>query len=147
VLDEEIKTLMRDWFEALNKGKSALMTMIDEDFASDFVNHTGLGREMRGLKDLKQSLTNVYDAFPDIHQTLEEMVVEGDKAALRFTVMGTQKGAFRGIPPSNKKMIFWSMEIMRVKHGKIAEAWSLFDTGLRQQLGILPLMRKEDNST
>jgi len=136
---EEIKAFTRRLFEIeLNKGKAAAMTAIDEDFASNVVIHTATGRDM-SLKDFKQYLSSLYDAFPDIHFTIDDMVVEGDKIAVRHTRTGSHKGEFMGIPPTNKKVTFWTIEIVRIIGSKLIEAWSRFDTlGLMQQLGAIP---------
>ena len=114
------------------------MDIIDELFATDIVEHSGTGEETHGLKDYKQSTSDVYNAFPDIHFTLHDIVVEGDKAAVRLTVTGTHKGEFRGIPPTNKKVTMWQIQIDRVAKGKLVEGWSRYDTlGLMQQLGLI----------
>jgi len=67
------------------------------------------------------------------------MVAEGDKVAVRVTGTGTNKGAFRGIPPTNKKVTLWMIQIDRIAGGKFVEGWSRYDTfGLMQQLGLIP---------
>ena len=136
---EEIKALERRFVEEFNKGKAAAMDIIDELFATDIVEHSGTGEETHGLKDYKQSTSDVYNAFPDIHFTLHDMVVEGDKAAVRFTFSGTHKGEFMGIPPTNKKVTMWGIYIDRIADGKFVESWVRYDTlGLMKQLGPAP---------
>jgi predicted ester cyclase len=138
----EIRSLTRRLFEKLNKGKTAAMTAIDEDFANNSAVHSATGRDM-SLKDFKQYLGSLYDAFPDIHFIIDDMVVEGDKVAVRHTRTGTHKGEFMGIPSTNKKVTFWSIEIYRIVGGKLIEAWSRFDTlGLMQQLGVVTTPKK-----
>ncbi len=97
------------------------MAEIDETCATNVVFHSGMGRDMRGLKDFKQSFSAHYDAFPDIHWTLDDMVAEGDKVAVRWTFTGTHKVEFMGIPPTNKKVTFWAIEIDRFVGGKFVE--------------------------
>jgi len=136
---EEIKALARRWFEEANKGEAAFMTVIDELHATDIVGHGGGGEETRGLKDLKRDLMEWYSAFPDLHFTIDDMVVEGDKVAIRYTWTGTHTGEIKGIPPTNKKVTMWEVEIDRIAGGKFAEIWARYDTlGLMQQLGIVP---------
>jgi len=140
---EEVKALERRFVEEWNKGKVAAMDVIDELYATDFVEHGGTGEDTRGLKDYKQSVSELYSAFPDIHFTLDDMVVEGDKAAVRFTFSGTQKGEFMGIPPTNKKMTMWGIYIDRITGVKFVESWVRYDTlGLMQQLGLVPTPAK-----
>jgi steroid delta-isomerase-like uncharacterized protein len=136
---KEIKALERRLYEECNKGKAAAMAVIDELYATDLVYHSSTGRDIRGVKDYKQHVSDMYSAFPDFHFTIDDMVVEGDKVAVRFTATGTHKGEFRGIPPTNKKVTMWEIQIDRVAGGKFVEGWSRYDTlGLMQQLGLIP---------
>jgi predicted ester cyclase len=115
------------------------MTVIDEDCTTNIVFHSSTGMDIRGLKDFKQFMSEFYDAFPDIHWTLDDLIVEGDKAVVRYTVTGTHRGAFMGIPPTNKKVTIWGIEIDREAGGKWVEAWGRMDTlGFMQQLGAVP---------
>jgi steroid delta-isomerase-like uncharacterized protein len=140
---KEIKALVRRWFREWNKGKAAALAAIDKFYATDFVYHSGDGRDM-GFKDFKQSISAFYDAFPDLHWTLDDMVVEGDRAVTRYIMTGTHKGEFMGIPPTNKKLTVWMIEIDRVIGGKIVEEWVRYDTlGMMQQLGLTPTPGKE----
>jgi len=140
---EEIKALERHWFEMMNKGKAATMTEIDETCAANVVFHSGLGRDIRGINDYKKFMSEFYDALPDIRFTLDDVVVEGDKAVTRYTVTGTHKGAFAGIPPTNKTVTLWAIEIDRIVSGKLVEGWGRYDTlGFMQQLGVIPRPKK-----
>jgi predicted ester cyclase len=141
---EEIKGLGRRVFEEMSKGKEAAMAVIDECYASNVVVYGASGLVFHGLKDFKQYISEFYNAFPDFHFTIDDMVVEGDKVAIRETITGTHKGAFMGIPPTNKKVTIWALEIDRVAGGKIVEARGRFDTlGLMQQLGVVPTPGKQ----
>jgi len=136
---KEIKALERRLYEECNKGKAAALAVIDELYAIDIVYHSSSGRDIRGIKDYKQHVSEFYSAFPDLRFTIEDMVAEGDKVAVRLTGTGTNKGEFRGIPPTNKKVTLWEIQIDRVAGGKFVEGWSRYDTlGLMQQLGLIP---------
>ena len=136
---KEIKALERRWAEEFNKGKAAAMAAIDELYATDYVEHCEHGKDIHGIKDYKKSISDLYSAFPDVHFTLDDMVVEGDKAAVRFTFSGTHKGEFMGCPPTNKKWKMWGIWIDRIAGGKFVESWVRYDTlGFMQQLGLAP---------
>lgn len=120
------------------------MVVVDELHAADFIGHGGGGEENRGLKDLKRDLVEWFNAFPDLHFTVDDMVVEGDKVAFRYTWTGTHKGEIKGIPPTNKRVTMWEVEIDRFAGGKLAEVWARYDTlGLMQQLGLVPTSEKK----
>jgi steroid delta-isomerase-like uncharacterized protein len=141
---KEIKALERRFFEEWNKGKAAAMAIIDETCATNVVFHSGSGREIRGLKDFKQFNTEIFSAFPDNHFTIDDMIVEGDKVVVRYTFTGTHKGEIMGIPPTNKKVTNWMIEIDRIAGGKFVEGWLRSDTlGFMQQLGVVPTPKKE----
>ena len=129
---KENKALMRRLIEEGNKGKAAAMAVIDRSI------------DMRGdLKDFKQMESEWYDAFPDMHVTIDGMVAEGDKVAIRTTWTGTHKGEFMGVPPTNKKVTFSLIVIDRFAGGKIVEDNGIFDMlGLMRQLGLVPTPKK-----
>ena len=134
----EIKALCRHFIGEFNKGKAAALAVIDETNATNVVYHSGTGEDIRGLKDVKQFFSNFFSAFPDTHGTLDDVVVEGDKVAQRWTLTATHKGKFMGIPPTNKKVTIQAIEIDRVAGGKFVECWERFDTlGFVQQLGFV----------
>jgi len=140
---KEIKALERRWFEESNKGKAAGMTVINELHATDYVFHSGTGKDIRGLKDYKQFMSETYRAFPDLHVTIDDLVVEGDKVAIRWTMTGTHKGEIEGISPTNKKITIRGISIERVVGGKFVETWERYDTlGFMQQLGLVPTPKK-----
>jgi steroid delta-isomerase-like uncharacterized protein len=139
---KDLKALVRRFFEEYNKGKAAAIAAMDELYAADFLMHDGTGNDIH-LKDLKQSESEVFSAFPDVHFTIDDMVVEGDKVAVRFSFNGTRKGEFMGIPPTNKKVTEWAISIYRIARGKFVEAWERYDTmGFMQQLGLIPTKMK-----
>jgi predicted ester cyclase len=70
------------------------------------------------------------------------MIIEGDKAVTRHTFTGTHKGEWRGVSPTNKKVTFWAIMIVRIVGDKQVEIWERADTlGLMQQLGLVPTLR------
>jgi predicted ester cyclase len=127
---EENKALWRRFVEELNKGR-----VLGDLFATDFVLHGSSGEEERGR--VKEFFSNVFNAFPDIHFTIDDMIAEGDKVATRWTMTGTHKA-------TNKTVTTWGIGIVRVVGGKIVERWLRSDTlGVHQQLGAIPTPKKE----
>jgi len=107
-------------------------------FSPDVVVHSltpGIdpGTGLYYLKDLAQSL---FDAFPDVHFVVEELIQLGDRLAVRATLEGTPEGEFAGISATGKRMKVYDFVMYRISDGKITEVWSLVDMqGLRDQLG------------
>jgi predicted ester cyclase len=71
--------------------------------------------------------------------TIEDIVAEGDRVAIRFTAGGTQDGELFGIPPTHRRGIVPGMIFARFEDGKWAEdsfVWDQF--GMLQPLGVIP---------
>jgi predicted ester cyclase len=136
---KDSKALERRLYEEYNKGKTAVLAVIDEVYAADTIQHSSSGRDIRGIENYKQHVRAFSSAFPDLQFTIDDMVAEGDTVAVRVTATGTHKGAFRGIPPTNRKVTVSMIQIDRIVGGKFVEGWSRYDTlGLMQQLGLIP---------
>jgi predicted ester cyclase len=133
---EDLKALQRHFYEEANKGREALLAVSRDMADPNVVIHGGSGRDM-GPNDYVQWVNALYGALPDVHITLDDIIVEGDKVVVRYTVTGTHKGTYMGIIPTNKKVSFWAIEIDRMVNGKFVECWARYDTlGLMQQLGL-----------
>lgn len=78
-------------------------------------------------------------AFPDSHMVTDSCVADGDTVVTRWTMTGTHRGDFQGVPPSGRAVKFSGIEYNRVVEGRIAEHWAQFDSlGLLRQIGALP---------
>ena len=74
-------------------------------------------------------------AFPDIRFSLDQILVEDERLALRVTARGTHQGLFMGIPATGKQVVFGGMTFIHFRNGKLAERWDITDLpGLMQQL-------------
>jgi predicted ester cyclase len=63
----------------------------------------------------------MYQIFPDIQVTIEDMVAEGDKVVCVNTWRGTNA-------QTGKRMEFHGFVLWRLKDGKIAERWATVTT-------------------
>jgi predicted ester cyclase len=78
-------------------------------------------------------------AFPDLRFAVEDMVAEGEKVVLRYTIRGTHKGELLGISPTDKQVTLTATETYRLAGGMIEEQWVNMDAlGMMQQLGAIP---------
>jgi steroid delta-isomerase-like uncharacterized protein len=135
-MSEANKALMRRFFaEVFNEGKIAV---IDEISTPDFVSHD-LGNPLHNRDGIKLQVAAIRDAFPDVHFTADDMLADGDKVAVRFTMRGTQRGDFMGIPATNKAITVTGVDIVRFSGEKAVEHWHEWSgLSLMQQLGVLP---------
>lgn len=135
---EANKAIVNRYFnEIMSQGR---LEVIDELMAKDFIIRiSSLHEPFRGPEGIKQFVTGLRTAFPDIQFTVEEQIAEGDKVACRFTSISTHQGKFAGIPPTGKQVKDHGTDIFRFVSGKIAEVWvSENALGLMQQIGAIP---------
>jgi steroid delta-isomerase-like uncharacterized protein len=110
-----------------------------ELLTTDYSDHADPLGTPPGAESAKQRWAMLRTAFPDGRITIEDMIAEGDKVAVRFTFRGTHTGDFMGMPPSGKQVAVTGIDINRIASGKLAERWANFDTlGMLQQLGVMP---------
>jgi hypothetical protein len=63
----------------------------------------------------------------------------GDRVTTYKTYHGTHRGEFLGVAPAGRKIRFETVDVMRVRDGKIAEHWGVANLFfLMQQLGAWP---------
>jgi predicted ester cyclase len=114
----------------------------DPDAADKFIDpdveeHNSLLGPGHGLEGYKRAMRMVFSAFPDAVLIHEDLIAEGDKVVERWTMRGTHRGEFMGIPPTNKQVTVGGIDIYRYKNGRRVETWSQFDgLGLLRQLGV-----------
>lgn len=111
---EENKALVRRFIEAYNNRN---LDAFDNILAPDYFDHTS----QVDLKGLKQLMNMAFKAFPDFHETIEDIIAEGDKVWARITFTGTHAGEFMGIAPTGKKITTEMVDIFRIVNCKLAE--------------------------
>ena len=129
---------------ALARRFSDVMNGHDPDRAegvldSTFVSHfAGMPEPVRGLNAWKQLASGYFSAFPDLQETIDDVISEEDKVVTRVTVRGTHKGEFMGIPPTGKQATWTAIAIFRVAGGMLVEEWVEQDSmSMLQQLGVM----------
>jgi predicted ester cyclase len=130
----ENKTLAHRILEEIfNQGK---LSNFAELFTPDIVIHDP-DKELRGWEQVQEGITRLRTAFPDLHYIAEDTIAEGDKAVIRFTGRGTQRGEFRGVPPTGKAMTYTGIMILRFLERQVVEYWAVSDAlGIFRQLGV-----------
>jgi steroid delta-isomerase-like uncharacterized protein len=132
---ESVMEHERLWIEGLNRGD---VSAADAVFAPDCVVHmTGVAEPIRGIGPWKELIAGLLRAFPDLHLTVEDQLVQGDRVAFRWRATGTQTGPFGAAPPSGKPVVLDGLIMDRMAEGKVRERWEQWDQSLMlQQLGF-----------
>jgi len=131
---EENKAIARRWNKEIwSKGN---MAAVDELMAADFVwlnAPPGVASEREGFKRFQ---AGALGAFSEMNCTVEDMVVEGEKVAVRWTWNGKHTGEYMGMAPTGKQVTMTGISIIRITGGKITEEWDESDNlGFMTQLG------------
>ncbi len=122
--------------EIWSKGNLAVA---DEILAANFVQHRPPPDIPPTRDGYKQWATAFRTAFPDLASLGNDIIAEGDKVVVRWTVSGTHNGDFMGTPASGNRMTATGISVFRVVGGKIGEDWTEFDAmGMMRQIGAMP---------
>jgi predicted ester cyclase len=102
----EIRALAYRVYEAINARN---IGVLEELFDPHVIRHAA---GETGIESARNAMVNAFKAHPDQRFVVEDVLVEGDKAALRVTIHGTSQ--------QPEPII---MEIFRIANGRVAEVW------------------------
>jgi steroid delta-isomerase-like uncharacterized protein len=130
---DESKRVVREFVDAVNAQDWAKLRVL---VPADFVRHSAAAgsAEIRSRDDLIRFLQDEYRTFPDAHEEIVEMMIDGERMAVRHRFRGTQRGALGPYPPTGKVMDVEYIAIYVVRGNQIVEAWAEWDNlaGLKQ---------------
>ena len=122
--------------EVINRGNTDLLS---ELVAADHVGHDPLG-DHYGPEGVRIGVAELRSAFPDLRLSIEDIIADGDRVARRYTLRGTHRGPFMGLPATDQTIVASGIAIDRVAEGRLVESWVSLDVlGLLRQLGALPV--------
>ena len=121
------------------------MTEQNKEFVRGYYDRVLNGRELeavgqyfadeRIVEGVKGGCFRYFQAFPDLHIALEDVIAEGDRVFVRSTMTGTHDGEYKGIPPTGRHVAAQCAEIFRLADGMFVGYWCLTDVaGLMRQL-------------
>ena len=112
---ERHKQCIRAHFEEfVNRKNSAIIL---QNMTPDFYDHDGPGGKPTGVEGDRAMMEAMYQRFPDIQVTIEDIIAEEDKVVCRNTWHGTDA-------QTGKRMEFHGFVLWRLQDGKIAERWA-----------------------
>ena len=96
----------------------------DELVSPNVVHHfNSSSKPIIGLEANKEFNLTLFEGFPDIKQTIEDIVAEENTVVYRTTIEGTHTGEFLGIPPSNKSAKINDFTLLKIANSQIVEWW------------------------
>jgi steroid delta-isomerase-like uncharacterized protein len=122
VMSKQNKDLVRRYYDQVLNGG-------DLDAVVDYF------ADERTAAGVRKGCFFFFQAFPDLHVSLDEFVAEGDRVFLRSTMTGTHDGEFQGIPATGRHIAAESAEVFRIADGKFVGYWCMVNVaGLMHQL-------------
>ena len=130
------ESVVRRYYEEMCNGRQN--ELAPDLFAPDHTMHdpqVPAGPGPQGMVDA----ISVYQTGVDGHWAIQELFSAGDRVVARWVGSGTHVGEVNGIPPTGRSVRVEAISIHRLRDGKIAETWEVWDTlGFLQQLGVVP---------
>ena len=121
-MSEQGKQVVRDYYERVINGR-------DLDAVADFF------ADERMVEGVRKGCFSYFEAFPDMHVSLDELIAEGESVFLRSTLTGTHDGEYKGIPATGRHVATECAEVFRIRDGRFAGYWCLTNVaGLMRQL-------------
>ena len=124
-MTERNKAVVRAFVAAVNSDLDRLAELV----AENFVRHsTAAGPPgVCSRDDLLRFLRAEREAFPDARETIEDLIAEGDRVAVRHRFTGTQLGPLGRLPPSGRRLTADYLVVYRLVDGVVVEAWAEWD--------------------
>jgi steroid delta-isomerase-like uncharacterized protein len=128
---------VRRLFElAFNRGDLAI---VDELLTPKCITHMPAWGMPASRMGLKLFIASLRTAFPDLHCTIEDEILEAGRSAAYWTMCGTHMGLFLGNPPTGRTISARGTIFAQTADDRIIEAWIQIDQyDMLQQLGIVP---------
>ena len=139
--DENKQIVNRFVEECWNQGN---LNKVSELLADQVLFHDPVFPNMNaGIQNIKNHIETSRKAFPDLKFTVDDTIAERNEVVVHWTARGTHKGAFLGMPPTDRKVTIDGTSIYRLEGSKIAEAhanWNL--ATMMAQLGVTEVPRE-----
>jgi steroid delta-isomerase-like uncharacterized protein len=134
---QEMDLLLKEFVEAFNAHDAGRVAALH---APEYEGtDVGQASSYRGPEGAARRIASYVRAFPDLTLSCDEALVQGDRAALFWTVRGTHEGKLMNIPPTGRRVEVRGVSLLTVKNGKIARALYIWDVaGLLRGFRLLP---------
>jgi predicted ester cyclase len=121
-MSEQNKAVVRDYYRRVINGRD--LDAVEEFFSDE-----------RIVEGVRRGCFSYFNAFPDLHCSLDELIAEDDKVFLRSTMTGTHDGDYKGIGPTGRHVSTEAAEVFRIADGKFVGYWCQTNVaGLMRQL-------------
>ena len=107
-------------------------------YAADCKVTSPMFGEMQGRAAVTESFKRLFKVFPDLNLKTEQLLIDGDRAAVVFSTTATHSGEFMGLPATGRKAQVSGVLVLNLDDGLVDEELRLYDfTALLLQVGVL----------
>jgi len=103
------------------------MALVEEVVSPRFRSHDWPEESPAGPQGFAVFYSAIRAALPDARYEVDDLVSEADKVVVRWRLLGTHLGDFRGIAPTGRSIVLDGIAIYRVNGGKLMERWVVTD--------------------
>lgn len=127
------KRIRAAWAAAWDRGDvSALDDLLSPDYQRRGADGT------QGLDEFKASILTTRSAFPDLETTIEDVLIDGERVAVRWRSTGTHEHSFLGVPATKRRVEVTGATFGRFAGERIVEEFVSWDPRtLLTALGII----------
>ena len=135
MMRDEILALVKRRHEAWNTHDVATLAACHAE-AGIVISPTG--GVLEGRSEIERVYRLWFSAFPDINMTMDEVLVDGNRAVEIARMTGTHAGDFFGLAPTGRTLEAKLAMVMSFEDGRILEERRIYDfTGVLIQIGVL----------
>ena len=118
--------LARRWFTEVWRpgGEATVMELMDE-YAIGKME----GVDIDGRDQFLIARQQLMDTFPDLQLTVEDIIAEGDKVAVRWRASATHRGHGLGVPATDQPVSFRGITWAEFRNGKVIRGWDSWNLG------------------
>jgi len=117
--EERNKALVRRFIDEV--ANAHRMDLLAELCTSDhYLYHPAIPAPAHGTSEYVRVMGPIWQAWPDHHLEIEEIIAEGDRVGIRAIVTATNTGPMRGAKPTNKSTRSHVITTYRIRDGKIS---------------------------
>ena len=141
---EEINKLVGHFTEAWNHHEADSAAAL---FAADYEGFDiSEALPRRGQQGAQQWMQRYFRAFPDMHFTDGQIVVQGNRAAILWTAQGTHLGYLLNIPPTGRNFTVRGVSFLTITNNQIQRGEYIWDLAeLLRCIRLLPELHESDS--
>src|SRR3954470_4049074 len=132
------KAVATAYFEAINRRDVEGMVALWKPGGREFIRGQVDTKAPGGVRDF---FTELFGAVPDFDLQVQDMVVEKDRAAVRWRATGTFCGEtpFKGLEPNGARLELEGTDVLQIDDGLIAANDAFSDAmAFARQIGMMP---------